>query len=206
VGTGRITGRFDLGGQYVRSVNDLTGSLVAVLNGTSVREIPLLQQVVPYLNPLGATRAFQSGDVRATLSGGVFRVQRLALSNPTAQVFADGSITLANGRLDLDVVAHTGQVGPGSAGLRLLGLRLPTIGPVPLGLIQDVSAFLSNQTVRLTITGTTANPAVRVNTGALLGEEAVRFFLSRYLPTGVAEAAGLAGVGGLTGGMPGSRR
>jgi hypothetical protein len=52
---------------------------------------------------------------------------------------------------------------------------------VPVALIQDVTQFLSNKTVRLTITGTVAAPAVRVNTGALLREEAVRFFLSRYV-------------------------
>ena len=187
VGTGRLTGRFDVSGQNVRSAADLKGNLIAVLNGTSAREIPLLRQAVPYLNPLGAGRAFQTGDVRATLSGGVLRVQRLALANPTTQLFADGSITLSNNRLDLDVVAHTGQIGPDVRGLRLLGLKLPTIGPVPIGLIQDVTQYLSNKTVRLTISGTVANPAVRVNTGALLREEAVRFFLSRYvLPAGAA--------------------
>jgi hypothetical protein len=194
VGTGRVTGRLDLAGQNVRSVNDLTGNLVAVLNGASVREIPLLRQAVPYLNPIGASRAFQSGDVRATLAGGVFRVQRLALANPTAQVFADGSITLASGRLDLDVVAHTGRVGPDVRGLALLGVRLPTIGPVPIGLLKDVSDFLSNRTIRLTITGTTGNPVVRVNAGALLRDEAVRFFLNRYvLPADVAGGLGLGG-------------
>ncbi|HYH64191.1 MAG TPA: AsmA-like C-terminal region-containing protein [Urbifossiella sp.] len=187
VGTGRLTGRFDVSGQNVRSAADLKGNLIAVLNGASAQEIPLLRQAVPYLNPVGAGRAFQTGDVRATLSGGVLRVQRLALANPTTQLFADGSITLSNNRLDLDVVAHTGQIGPDVRGLRLLGLRLPTIGPVPVALIQDVTQYLSNRTVRLTISGTVANPAVRVNTGALLREEAVRFFLSRYvLPAGAA--------------------
>jgi hypothetical protein len=187
VGTGRVTGRFDVSGQNVRSAADLKGSLVAVLNGTSVQEVPLLRQAVPYLNPLGAGKAFQTGDVRATLGGGVLRIQRLALANPTAQVFADGSVTLANGRLDLDVVAHTGQFGPDVRALRLLGLRLPAFGPVPLTVIQDVTQFLSNRTVRLTIGGTAANPAVRVNAGALLRDEAVRFFVTRYvLPAGVA--------------------
>ncbi|MFO0798090.1 MAG: AsmA-like C-terminal region-containing protein [Gemmataceae bacterium] len=181
VGSGKLTGRFDVSGENVRSAADLRGTLVGVLNGTSAQEIPLLRQAVPYLNPIGANRAFQTGDVRATLAGGVLRVQRLALANPTTQLFADGTVTLSNGRLDLDVVAHTGQIGPDVRGLRLLGLRIPTIGPVPVGVIRDVTDFLSNQTVRLTITGTTANPVVRVNTGALLRDEAVRFFLTRYV-------------------------
>ncbi len=198
VGTGRVTGRFDVSGQNVRSVDDLKGNLVAVLNGASVREIPLLRQAVPYLNPVGVTKAFQSGDVRATLAGGVVRVHRLALANPTAQVYADGSITLTNGRLDLDVVAHTGQIGPDVRALRLIGLGVPVLGPVPLTVVRDVSDFLSNRTVRLTIGGTVSSPAVRVNAGALLRDEAVRFFLSRYvLPAGVADAIGVGSVGGM---------
>ncbi len=202
IGTGRLTGRATLTGENVSSVNDLTGSLVASLRGASAREIPLLQSAVPYLNPLGATQAFQTGDIHGTLSRGVFRVQRLALSNPSAQLFANGSITLANSRLDLNVVAHTGPAGPEAVGFRLLALRLPaTIGPIPVGLLRDVTLFLSNRTVRLTISGTATNPVVRLNTAALLSEEAVRFFLTQYvLPAEVSEALGFGAGGAVLGG------
>ncbi len=182
-GNGRITGRFDIAGTNIRSENDLTGTLVGTLNQTSVREIPVLQTITPYLNVSGLTAPFQSGDVRGRLGNGLFRLERLALQNASAQFFADGTVTLAGGRLDLGVVANTGQVGAGARGLRLLGLRIPAIGPVPIGLIQDVSAFVSNRTVRLTVTGTSSNPVVRVNTRALLTEEAVRFLVSRYIPS-----------------------
>jgi translocation and assembly module TamB len=206
LGAGRITGRFDVSGTNVRSANDLTGTLVASLNNTSVKEVPLLRQATPFLNPIGVTKPFQSGDIRGTLARGVFRVQRLALANPSAQVFAEGSITL-EGRLDLDVVAHTGTIGPDVRGLRAFGLRLPTLGPVPLTLIRDVSDFLSNRTVRLTISGTAANPVVRVNTGALLTQEAVRFFLTRYvLPSELAAGIGLGTFGGGASGSNGTNR
>ncbi|MBX9626773.1 MAG: AsmA-like C-terminal region-containing protein [Gemmataceae bacterium] len=195
-GPGRLTGRFDLAGTNVRSAADLTGTLVAALSNATVREVPLLQEALPYLNTLGLARPFRTGDVRGTLRGGVFRVQRLALANPGAQVFAEGTITTA-GRLDLNVIAHTGQVGPEARGLRLLALRLPAFGPVPLGLIKDVSDFLSNRTIRLTITGTTASPVVRVNARALLADEAVRFFLTRYVVPG--ELAGVLGIGSAAG-------
>lgn len=190
IGNGRITGRFDLSGTSMRSVNDLTGTLVATLNNTSVNEIPILRQATPFLNPAGLVKPFQSGDVRANLRNGVFHIQRLALANPAAQLFAEGTIN-TSGLIDLNVVAHTGTIGPESRALRLFGLRLPAVGPIPLTLIRDVSDFLSNRTVRLTITGTTSNPVVRVNVGALLSEQAVRFLLNRYLPAGVAGAAGL---------------
>src|SRR5207249_2115338 len=150
--------------------------LLATLNQTSVRELPILRQAVPYLNPAGLVKPFEAGDVRATLSRGVFHVQRLALANPTAQLFAEGTVT-TSGRVDLGVVAHTGSIGPDVRALRLFGLQLPPFGPLPLTLIRDVTNFLSNRTIRLTITGTVDNPIVRVNAGALLTEEAVRFFL-----------------------------
>jgi len=191
-GNGRITGRFDLNGRNVRSIDDLGGSLVATLNNTSVKEIPILRQATRFLNPSGLVKPFQAGDVRATLSRGTFRIQRLALANPAAQLFAEGTLT-TSGRVDLDVVAHTGTIGPDVRGLRLFGLRLPSLGPIPIGLIRDVSDFLSNRTVRLTITGTTDNPIVRVNVGALLTDQAVRFFLSRYVVP--ADAAAILGLG-----------
>jgi translocation and assembly module TamB len=204
LGNGKLTGRFVLAGNNVRTVDDLRGTLVATLNNTSVREIPLLQQTVPYLNPLGATKPFQAGDVRGTLSGGIFRIQRLALANPTAQIFAEGTVR-TTGTLDLDVVAHTGQIGPNAGGLGLLGLRLPAVGPIPLSLITQVGAALSNRTIRLSITGNVSNPIVRINTGALLTESAVRFFLTRYvLPAQATEALGLGGAGALIGGTTGS--
>jgi uncharacterized protein involved in outer membrane biogenesis len=190
-GNGRITGRFTLAGKHMRSIDDLTGTLVARLNNTSVKEIPILRQVTPFLNPSGLVKPFQAGDVRGTLAGGVFRVQRLTLANPAAQLFAEGTIT-TTGRIDLDVVAHTGAIGPEVRALQLFGLGLPLVGPVPLTLIRDVSDFLSNRTIRLTITGTTSNPIVRVNVGALLTDEAVRFFLSRYIvPADAATVLGL---------------
>lgn len=81
---------------------------------------------------------------------------------------------------------------------RLFGLRIPAVGPIPLTLLRDVSDFLSNRTVRLTITGTVSNPIVRVNVGALLSDQAVRFLLSRYVLPADAAGAGLgAGPGSL---------
>ena len=64
LGNGRITGRFDLGGSRVRSVDDLSGTLIATLNQTSVRELPLLRQTVPFLNVSGLVKPFEAGDLR----------------------------------------------------------------------------------------------------------------------------------------------
>ncbi len=181
-GGGRLTGRFDVSGENVRTADDLTGRLVGTVRQANVREIPVLNVVGPFLNPTALARPFDRGDVQGRLRGGVFRLERLALANDQADLFADGTITLQR-RLDLRVVARTGNLA-GSVGiLRAFGARIPAIGPIPVGLILDISEFLSNRTVRLDVTGTTNQPVVRVNTSALLAEEAVRFLLSRYLPT-----------------------
>lgn len=182
LGNGRMTGRFDLAGQTIRSIDDISGSLTATLNQASVREIPLIQVITPYLSPTNLLSPFEAGEVKGRLAKGIFRIERLGLSNPGAQVYAEGSIT-RKGNVDLDIVAATGQVGPNVRALRLLGLRLPTmIGPLPVTLIKEVSDLLSNRTIRLSVTGTVKTPIVRVNTAALLTDTAARFFLGQYLP------------------------
>jgi hypothetical protein len=181
VGGGRLTGRFDFGGERVRSVNDVAGTLVGTITQANAREIPLLDVAVPLLNPTALARPFDRGDLRGRLRNGVFRLERLALANDEADLFADGTITTA-GRLDVHVVARTGNLSGGLGVLRAFGGRLPVFGPIPVGLILDISEFLSNRTVRVDIAGTTRQPVARVNTTALLAEEAVRFLLARYLP------------------------
>jgi translocation and assembly module TamB len=116
----------------------------------------------------------------------VFRIERLTLASPNTDLYAEGTVTTA-GRLDLGVIVRTGTLGLNDALLQQLGINLPLpIGPFPLQLVRDVSAFLSNRTVRLTITGTTSRPQPQVNTAALFSDEAIRFFLQRYLPTAAA--------------------
>jgi translocation and assembly module TamB len=186
-GNGRVSGRLDIGGNPMHSVNDLRGTLTATLNQTSVRELPILSAATPFLNVSGLSAPFQSGDLRGRFSNGLFQLERLALSNSSAQLFANGNVVLSTGRLNLDVVALTGNYSLSSRGLSLLASRIPALGPVPIGVIQDVSDFLSNRTIRLSVSGTVQNPIVRLNAAALLTEEAVRFVLARY----VLGAAGL---------------
>ena len=57
LGNGRITGRFDLGGSRVRSVDDLSGTLIATLNQTSVRELPSAPPDRPLSQCLGSRQA-----------------------------------------------------------------------------------------------------------------------------------------------------
>lgn len=180
LGGGQMTGRVDLTGNDVRSAEDLTGTMDATLQQTQAMEFPVLRQLTPFLMPgqsNGGT--FRSGDVRARLARGVVRVERLSLAGTFLQLLVEGTVSLEGGRLNLEATANTGQVGVNPAFLRLLGLRIPAVGPVPLTLVLQASSYLANRVIHLGVTGTVRNPVVRVEPVSLLTEEAVRFFLNR---------------------------
>ena len=75
-----------------------------------------------------------------------------------------------------------GQLGVDPRVLRLLGIRIPAFGPIPVGLILEVTSYLSNRVVRARVTGTFDQPVVNINLTSLLTEGAIRYFLSPYLP------------------------
>jgi translocation and assembly module TamB len=116
--------------------------------------------------------------VRARLDRGVVRVQRLTLTGSTLQLLIQGTVTLA-GRLDLNATANTGMVGVNPPALRLLGLRIPVVGPIPISLLLELTTYFSNRLVHLRVTGTIRSPSVQVEPLPLLSEEAVRFFVNR---------------------------
>ena len=184
-GGARITGQIDLKGENVRSAEDLRGSVVATVGDAAARDLPVLDAVLPFVSPTALAKPFDTGELRGRLSRGVFRIERLTLASPNADVYADGNITVS-GKLDLGVIVRTGNIGLNDTLLRQVGLALPLPQTLPLELVRDVSALLSNQTVRLTVGGTLANPRPQVNTAALFTDEAVRFLIRRYAPTAAA--------------------
>jgi hypothetical protein len=148
VGSGRVTGRFDFAAAEAHALEDLTGSLEATLTQNQAFQFPVLREVAPFLG-VQTSSAFESGELRARLSQGVFRIQNLTLQRPSLQVSIEGNAALA-GSLGLDVIATTdlNSVNP----TRLAGLRLP--GTIPI--------------LRLRVTGTAAHPNVRVEPLRLL--------------------------------------
>ena len=134
----------------------------------------MFRQIVPYLGGLSGSTVIQKGDVRATLGGGVWRIARLTLESPVLRLMVQGSVTL-QGRLDLDVVARTGQIGVHPLLLRALGLSFG--GPIGSEALIRASAWLSNRSVQLHVSGTLQSPTIQVRPLRLLTEEAIRFFL-----------------------------
>jgi translocation and assembly module TamB len=180
---GRLTGRLDFASVNLRGADDLTASLQATLSQTQAFQLPVLSALAPFVAPGQGNTTFQTGEVRARLSNGVVRVQQLALVGPVVRLLVEGTVNF-QGRLDLDASAATGDLGVNPTVVRSLGLRIPTVGPIPLAVLAEASSYLSNRVVHLRITGTVRNPAPRVEPLQLLSAEAVRYFLGRVnIPT-----------------------
>jgi hypothetical protein len=143
IGSGRVSGRFDFAATDAHALEDLTGSLEATMTQNQAFQFPVLREVAPFLG-VQTSSAFESGELRARLARGMFRIQNLVLQRPSLQVSIEGNVALA-GSLGLDVIATTdlNAVNP----LRLAGLRLPRPGAIPI--------------LRLHVTGTAAHPNIR---------------------------------------------
>lgn len=139
-GNGRVTGQFSFVGTQITSLDDLTGTLTAALAQTQAFQFPVLQQLAPFLGIQPAS-TFDSGEISARLARGRFQIQKLALQGPFLQVNMDGIVALS-GRLDLEVT-------------RKIGLT-PGIN------------VLSSPPLRLEVTGTVRNPAIRIKPLSLL--------------------------------------
>ena len=176
---GQLTGNLDFNSENFRSIDDLNAAVSAKLQQAQTSGVPVLQQIVPFIALFGASGStrFQNGDIRARLTHGAFRVQRFSLTSEVLQLILEGTVNL-NGRLDLEATAGPGNIGDNSRSFSVLGVRIPAPGPLPLAVLIEASTFLANRIIHLRITGSYANPVVRVEPKAVLSEETVRFFFS----------------------------
>jgi hypothetical protein len=182
--SGRVSGRIDLSGDEMRSINDLRAIVHAKLEQGQALQLPVLRQITPYLRPGVSSGTFQTGDLVGRLAGGIFRIQRLALVGDFLKLLIQGNITLA-GNLDLDVIAQTGLFCLNPARTNSLNSRIPLVGAIPRLVLYEATALIANQVVHLSVNGTIRSPIVRIEPILLLTEEAVRFFLGRLTGLGV---------------------
>ncbi|HET6881581.1 MAG TPA: AsmA-like C-terminal region-containing protein [Pirellulales bacterium] len=180
--SGKVTGSYTLAGRNIRTVNDLTGKLDATLQDTQAMSLPIFQQVLPYLTGgVSGSTTFDDGTVRASLSRGVVRVERVSLSSGSVQLYGQGNVTLA-GRLNLNVTVKTGELNGTRRAIALLASRVLLVAAPPVGLLVNITQFLSNQVVNLEVTGTVRSPTIRIRPLQLLGQEAAQFFLIQAVP------------------------
>ena len=173
---GQVTGRVDFSSDGLRSFDDLDATAAATLSQSQALQIPVLSVLAPFVAPGQSATTFDQGDLRGRLSRGVFRLQRLTLTSRIVGLVIVGNVT-TQGRLDLDVTGNTGRLGINPAFLRVAGVSVPAVGPIPVGVILEVSSYLANRVIHLRVTGTVRNPDVRLEPITLLAEEAVRFFV-----------------------------
>ncbi|HWG42938.1 MAG TPA: hypothetical protein VN688_09145 [Gemmataceae bacterium] len=178
--SGRVSGRIDLSGNEMRSINDLRAIVQARLEGGQALQLPVLRQITPYLRPGVSSATFQSGQLKGRLAGGIFRVQHMTLVGNLLQLIIEGTITVA-GNLNLDVTAQTGINCINPAKANALGGRVPLIGAIPRLLLYEASALFANRIVHLRVTGTVRSPSIRLEPILLLTEESIRFFLGRLV-------------------------
>lgn len=176
LGAGRTTAKLELKGSDVRSLKDVSGVLVASFEDHQTLQVPVLQQVAPYLG-VNRSTTFQKGSLLARIDRGTAKIEQLTLQGNNVQVYIDGTVTMEE-QLNLHVVAKNGDVGWPTIRLGPIGLRVPVAGPVPLVMAQEVSTLISNHVAYLDVTGTPASPVIRPRPLPILSAEAVRFFLN----------------------------
>ncbi len=173
---GQVTGTVDFSADSFRSADDLTATIDATLAQTQALQLPVLIGLTPFVAPGQSATTFQQGELSGRLSRGVFRIQKFNLTSSIVRLAIVGTIT-TKGRLDMEAAGSTGRLGYNPAFLRVIGLRIPVAGPIPIGLLLEASSLLSSSLIHLHVTGTVRNPEVQVETARVFAEEAVRFFL-----------------------------
>jgi autotransporter translocation and assembly factor TamB len=177
--SGRVSGRVDLAGSEMRSLNDLTAVVRARMEQGQALQMPVLRQILPYLRRGGAAQSrFQTGELKGRLAGGIFRIQHATLVGDFLKLLIQGTINLA-GNLDLDVTAQTGLYCLNPAQTHALRSRVPIVGAIPRLVLYEISSILSAAVVHLQVTGTVHSPVIRVEPLLLMTEESIRFFLGR---------------------------
>jgi translocation and assembly module TamB len=178
--SGRVSGRIDLAGSEMRSLNDLTARVQARMEQGQAMQMPVLRAIVPYLRPRAQTATFQRGDLKGRLANGIFRIEHASLVGDFIKLLILGTVNLA-GNLDLDVTAQTGLYCLNPARTNSISSRIPLIGAIPRLVLYEASSLLSAAVVHLSVTGTVRAPVVRLEPLLTLTEDAVRFFLGRAI-------------------------
>jgi hypothetical protein len=174
--SGRMTGQIDFGGTELRSIDDLNATMQADLRQTRAAGIPVLGQLLPFLLPIQSSgAAFSSGDLRARLSRGIIRIQRLTLQGTSSRLFIEGNITV-EGRLNLEVTAATGGPNVNPVLFNQIVQRVPLVGTVPVGLLLQARNLLATWAIHLRVTGTIRSPSIQVEPLSIVSENLFRFF------------------------------
>jgi hypothetical protein len=185
IGNLPISGSLDFGAQQYRGPDDLTANFRATLGESQPLALPVLSSLVPYLGyGRDTSTTIQSGEFKAALGNGVWRVSQVSLTGSSLSLFADGTVT-TSGRLNLNVVASS-RTTPGQAIIQrfnpLTAAVLATPArPLNKVLLADAVSMIGSYVIYMEVGGTIESPIVRVNPLRTLTEDAARFFVLRFV-------------------------
>tara|TARA_R110002049_G_scaffold4601_5_gene32054 strand:+ start:83325 stop:86438 length:3114 start_codon:yes stop_codon:yes gene_type:complete len=178
IANSRASGDFSLGGRSIRSVNDLVGRFDAQLDGTEARAVPGLSDTQNYLGAISlASIRFDEGRMVGTVRRGTVSLNEFSLIDQRLRVFADGTVGLADGRMQVEAVLNTGDFRRQNFLLRQFANVASGGASIPLDVIIEINELLSNRTLIVDINGPITDPRVRLKTVDTLRENAVDFFI-----------------------------
>lgn len=180
-GAGTVSGRLQLSGRDVRTLNDLVGNFEADLSQVQPFQFPVLRQVGRFLGPVQPTSTFEHGAASGRIAGGAILLEPTTIEGGLARILLEGRATF-RGELDLDVTAQTGDLNAAASGVSgLVRAPLAVAAPLPIAAVAELNDFLANRLIFLHIDGTVRRPAIRVQPARQLQREAIQFFLRRAL-------------------------
>ncbi len=182
LGEGRLSGSLALNADSVAGVQDLYGNFDFELDGSRGRSIPGLTEAQNFLGPVGlAGVQFDDGRAKGVIGGGRATLQEFWLRSPQLMVWAEGAITLASLRLDLEAVISTGDFESNSSLISTIGL-LAIDYATPVGILLEINQLLSNRTVFVDVVGPATDPSLRLKPLETIRENAAQFLLQQFLP------------------------
>lgn len=176
IGSPVVSGKLDLGGTDVGSFEDIVLRLEATMQRTQASQSPVLQQLTPYLLRINSATVFREGEIKAQLTHGLARIEKLSLKSDVIRMFLDGTVTIPSQRIDLSTSVYTGNlVGgaclPGLVGLSASSTQVPLASQL-VAITNRLSPFL----MHFQITGSLRTPTVQIRPLSALSAEAARFF------------------------------
>jgi hypothetical protein len=94
-----------------------------------------------------------------------------------------------DGRLNFDVTAATGQVGPADGLMALTDSPLMLAAPAPVALVLKANEAMKDRVVHVHVGGTSSRPTLRLQPGKNLTQDTIRFFLTNSFGSQVANVA-----------------
>ena len=189
VDAGTIDGVVRLAAKRARAIDDLTGRFDVRLSQIESMRLPVMSDLQKFLGGIGRMdgrrRGQDHGRLRGRLSGGLVHVEELAITQSGVSVLIDGTATTA-GRLNLEVTAATGSVGPADGVTALVDSPLMLAAPAPVALLVKANQAMKDRVVHVHVGGTASRPMLRLQPGKQLTQDAVRFFLMSQFGAGVA--------------------